>query len=187
MNLWFRLLNVLIASLFRARLELTDRSLLRFRVLPHDLDLNMHMNNARYLALMDLGRIDLIARTGMWRPMFRQRWRPVVGGVLVRFRRPLNPFQAIALTSRVVCWDAKWLYFAHRIEAAGALVCLTVVRAAFVGASGVVPPAEVIRETGFPGPPPEAPAWVEQWRDLDKAFAQELSPKAASEEKAYVA
>jgi acyl-CoA thioesterase FadM len=180
MNLWFRLLNVLIASLFRPRLDLTDPSFLRFRVLPHDLDLNMHMNNARYLALMDLGRIDFIARSGIWRPMFRQRWRPVVGGALVRFRRSLNPFQAVALTSRVVCWDAKWLYFAHRIEAGGALACLTVVRAAFVGASGVVAPAELMREAGIAGRSPQAPDWVAQWGDLDTAFAQEPSPKVSS-------
>ncbi len=169
MNLWFRLLNVLIASLFRPRLGLAESSVLGFRVLPHDLDLNMHMNNARYLALMDLGRIDLIARTGIWRPMFRQRWRPVVGGALVRFRRPLGPFRTFTLKSRAIGLDAKWIYVEQRLEAAGSIACLAVVRTAFVGSSGVVPPVEVVRQAGFAGAPREPPAFAWQWEEMEKA------------------
>ncbi|MCR6632538.1 MAG: thioesterase family protein [Magnetospirillum sp.] len=183
MNLWLRMLCVLVASLFRPRLAMTDPSVLRFRVMPHDLDINVHMNNARYLALMDLGRFDLIARAGLWRPMFRKRWQAVIGGVVVRYRRPLKPFQAFALHSRMLCWDERWIYIEHRIEAGGVPACLTLVRAAFLKNGAIVPPLDVAGELGFAGPVPPVPAWVEQWRTLDGAFDDQPVLTVAGKEK----
>lgn len=44
MNLWFRLLHLLLCSLFRPKLEAPfGVSRLQFRVLPNDLDSNLHM------------------------------------------------------------------------------------------------------------------------------------------------
>jgi len=49
MNLWFRLVWLLVSSRFGPRLEpLADPSRLGFRVWPHDLDTSLHMNNGRY-------------------------------------------------------------------------------------------------------------------------------------------
>ncbi|HBU98209.1 MAG TPA: thioesterase, partial [Thalassospira lucentensis] len=56
MNLIFRLIRVLILSLVRSRLDPLDPSVLHFRAWPFDLDINVHMTNSRYFALMDLGR-----------------------------------------------------------------------------------------------------------------------------------
>lgn len=176
MNLWLRLIRVLISSLLRPRLGYLDESVLRFRVMPHDLDINIHMNNARYLALMDLGRFDLIIRCGLWRGVWRHRWQPVIGGAVTRYRRPLKPFQAFALKSRLLAWDDKWLYIEHRIEVAGALACHTLVRGAFVGAGGVVPPAEVAAMSGHHGASPALPAWTGPWRDMDGALDQNYQP-----------
>lgn len=181
MNLWFRLLRVFITSLFRPRLGFTDESVLRFRVMPHDLDINIHMNNARYFALMDLGRFDLIARCGLWRLVVRHRWQPVIGAALVRFRRPLRPFQPLSLTSRLLGWDEKWLYIEHRIDSNGMLACHTVVRGAFVGAEGVVPPAELTRALGHAEPPPPLPDWIARWRDLDAAMEPQPPLSVAKE------
>lgn len=179
MNLWLRLIKVLVAALFRPRLAMTDTSMLRFRVWPHDLDINVHMNNARYLALMDLGRFDLIVRAGLWRPMFRKRWQAVIGGALVRYRRPLKPFQPFTLASRMLCWDERWLYIEHRIEAAGVPACLTLVRAAFLKDGTIVPPQRVAAELGHVGPVPAVPAWVGQWRRADESAFEEQSPLQA--------
>ena len=45
------------------------------------------MNNGRYLTLMDLGRADLVIRSGLWRAVLRHGWAPVVSAVKIRFRR----------------------------------------------------------------------------------------------------
>ncbi len=181
MNLWLRLLGVFIAALFRPRLGWLGESRLRFRVMPHDLDINIHMNNARYMALMDLGRLDLILRSGLWRPLLRQRWQAVLGAAVVRFRRPLRPFQALALTSRVLGWDEKWLYIEHRIEAGGTLACQAVVRAAFVAPHGLVPPARLAALLGHSAPSPELPPWVASWPAMDRPQDQQPPQMAAGE------
>ena len=48
-----------------ARLGPLDESVIHARVLPTDLDLNLHLNNGRALTLMDLGRVDLMLRMGV--------------------------------------------------------------------------------------------------------------------------
>ena len=65
MNLYIRLIIYLIKSLFRNQMDVLETSHLRFHVWPNDLDFNMHMNNGRYLTVMDLGRFDLMIRTGL--------------------------------------------------------------------------------------------------------------------------
>ncbi len=65
MNLYCRLL-FLLARIWRLpRRGLLEPSRAAFRVLPNDCDLNFHMNNGRYLSFMDLGRVHLMAQTGL--------------------------------------------------------------------------------------------------------------------------
>lgn len=110
MNLWFRLLWLLLQQPFRPQLGALDTSVLNLRVWPSDLDPNLHMNNGRYLALMDLGRLDLVLRIGLGRVCWQRGWRPVAGAVSIRFRRPLNPLAHFSLRTRILGWDEKWFY-----------------------------------------------------------------------------
>lgn len=106
MNLWLRLIWVLVTGRWRGYLALPDGvSVLDFRVWPHDLDLSVHMNNGRYLTLMDLGRTDVMVRSGLWKEVWRRRWTPIASAVTIRFRRELTPFQAFRLETRLACWD----------------------------------------------------------------------------------
>jgi hypothetical protein len=44
-NLWLRLIGLIVASFFRPRLDpAREVSRLSFRIWPHDLDLSLHMN-----------------------------------------------------------------------------------------------------------------------------------------------
>lgn len=108
MNLWFRLLWVLITARRRGRLTLpSDGSALTFRVWPHDLDISFHMNNGRYLTLMDLGRLDVMVRSDLWRQVLRYRWTPIASAVTVRFQRELRLFQKFRLETRLLCWGTN--------------------------------------------------------------------------------
>ncbi|GAA0594778.1 thioesterase family protein [Caenispirillum bisanense] len=168
MNLWLRLLRIIIGALTGRRLGMFDTSDLAFRVWPHDLDLNVHMNNARYLSLMDLGRTDLIIRTGLHKVMLREKWQAVIGGTTVRFRRPLGPFQRCRLTTRLLCWDDRWIYLEQQILTAdGQLACAALVKAVFIRQGSRVSPAETVASAGITTPSPEAPDWVAAWRSAD--------------------
>lgn len=107
MNLWFRLLWVLLTARRRGSLDLPEgASTLSFQVWPHDLDLSVHMNNGRYLTLMDLGRLDVLVRSGIWREVMRHRWTPIASAITIRFQRELRPFQKFRLETRLLCWDS---------------------------------------------------------------------------------
>lgn len=65
MYVWSRLLRVALTSKRRGAYTLGSESRLAFRCLPTDVDFNGHLNNARYMMLADLGRIDIFFRTGV--------------------------------------------------------------------------------------------------------------------------
>ena len=120
MNLWLRLLQLIAASFFRPKLDPTaDASCLDFRVWPHDLDLSMHMNNGRYWSLMDLGRADLIIRSGLWRAVVRHRWAPIVDAAKIRFRRELTLFRRFRIETRIVAWTETFIVMEHRVLTMG--------------------------------------------------------------------
>ena len=54
MTMLFRALWILLTARWRGSLDLLGESVLSFRVMPGDLDVNLHMNNGRYLTLMDM-------------------------------------------------------------------------------------------------------------------------------------
>ena len=166
-SLLWRLVACLVQALRAPRATLSEVSVLRLRVAPGDLDFNLHMNNGRYLALMDLGRLDLAVRAGVLGPAWKRRWRPVLGSATIRFRRSLRPLQRFELRTRLVCWDQRWLVFEQRFEAGGALYALALARAVFIGPGGTVAPAEVLAAVGVTTSSPPAPGYVTDWARAD--------------------
>lgn len=164
MVLFFRTLWKLLTLRFRPPLDALGTSVLHFRVWPNDLDVNIHMNNGRFLSLMDLGRFDLSFRTNLGRVMLRHRWKPLVGGVTMRYRRSLDPFEGYELHTRLLGWDGKWIFLEQRfLKRGGDLAAEGVVRALFRGKEGNVPVAEVLRQMGYTGPQPELPEAIRLW------------------------
>src|SRR5919112_4463179 len=116
MNLWLRVLGLIVSTFFRARLNpVSDVSRLSFRVWPHDLDTSLHLNNGRYWTLMDLGRTDIMIRSGLWRSVLRNGWVPVVGAGQIRFRRELRPFRSFTLETRILTWSDSHVVMEHRL------------------------------------------------------------------------
>jgi acyl-CoA thioesterase FadM len=192
MNLIFRLIRIVIAALLRPRLDLLDTSVVEMRVWPNDLDLNLHMNNGRYFTVMDLGRIDLMIRTGVVRWMWRQKWTPVVGSETMRFKRALKPFQAYRLKTRVLCWDERWVFLEQRFETTGGeLVALGIVKAVLTAQRRTMRPKEALKIMGMlrrsPAMPPAVKAWAlaEEWmaepRGAPPAELEELAEAAPPE------
>ena len=163
----FRFLLAIFKSRFRPRLGILDDCVITMRVWPNDLDLNMHMNSGRYLSMMDIGRVEILARTRMLRPALKRGWRPMVGATFIRYKKSLLPFERFTVRSRVVCWDEKWIYFEHILERRGEVASQAYVRGLLRGPNGNVRPAELLELAGIPemvSPPmPEA---VAAWKAL---------------------
>ncbi len=151
MNLWLRLIALLLSCLWRSRLQAPlDASRLAFRVWPHDLDTSLHMNNGRYWTLMDLGRVDLVLRSGLWKVVLRRRWTPVVSAAEIRFRRELRAFQRFSLETRILGWTETHMIMEHRMTTADGVAAMGLVMAAMYerGARRFVPMREMLAAVG---------------------------------------
>ncbi|MFH1034590.1 MAG: thioesterase family protein [Pseudomonadota bacterium] len=163
MNLLLRLIKTVLMALKGRPLPPLGESLISMRVWPNDLDMNLHMNNGRYLTLMDLGRFDLTIRTGLGRAALRGRWRPMLGAATIRFRRGLRPFQRYDLRTRLVYWDHKWFFMEQRFEVAGQVYASALVKGVFVGPREKISPQVVAQAIGHDGASPPMPEEVRAW------------------------
>ena len=89
MNLWIRVFTIFLMTFFRKKLSPKEIGVTKFMVLPHDIDLNIHLNNGRFLTFMDLGRLDFIMRAGLARVFLKMKWNPVVASATVRYRKSI--------------------------------------------------------------------------------------------------
>ena len=114
MNLIFRMLSIIIRSFFCERIEADNFiSELSLRVLPNDIDINLHMNNGRYLTICDLNRVDVFARSGLLKAMFKRNWIPVIAEHTMNYKKPLNIFERYEVKLQVTHWDEKYFYMKH--------------------------------------------------------------------------
>jgi len=165
MNLWLRLAYQLISWRFRSKLHWSDVGKRTFRVWPTDLDIFMHMNNARFAALFDISRYDLALRSGTWKHWKALDWYPVVVAETLTFRKSLMPWQKFDMESKVVGWDDHAFYFDQRMVVNGEIYAQGIVRVRFLKRSrGIVTPAEVLDVThDWYGDIPVLPEWIKVW------------------------
>ncbi len=168
MVLLLRFIGAAIASAFQPRIGPFDEAVVRMRVWPNDLDLNMHASSGRYLSFMDAARVAMLVRFGAFAKVIGRGWRPIAGGAMITYRRSLFLFERMTIRSRVVCWDEKWFYMEHAIEKAnGELAAKARVRFLFRGRDGNVRPRELARFLGQDIDSPPIPEWVRQWAAAD--------------------
>lgn len=164
MLLLFRFLLTMLKSRFRSRIGPLDESVVRFTVLPHDCDLNFHLNAGRYVSFMDVARIELIGRVRFIGPMLRRGWRPVAGGAVLRFRKSVLPFERFDIRSRVIGWDEKWIYVEHIVEKDGEFCAIGHMRTVIRSKEGTIPPSEVLAAMNLNLASPALPEFVAKWR-----------------------
>jgi acyl-CoA thioesterase FadM len=154
------------------RLDILAPDTLKLRVLPTDIDFNLHMNNSRYLSRMDYARIHLIASTGMLELAVARRWSPLIGSVFITYRRSLSVFTPYTLTSRNLCWDEKWVYTEQAFNFTGGLAAVAWVKGLFRGASGNIPPQTIVEELQPGLISPAMSEALKEWNELTRGKLQ---------------
>lgn len=169
MNVIWRTLITVLRARLRVRRDgtLDPRAVghVRLTTLPTDIDLLGHMNNGRYASLFDLGRFDLLIRTGMWDALKRQGWYAVVASESVTFRKSLHLWQRFTVESRLLGHDDRAVYQIHRAVVDGEVYAEMIVRARFLkrGSRGIVSHEELFEALGQPDDLPPLPEWVVAW------------------------
>ncbi|MDH5391552.1 MAG: thioesterase family protein [Gammaproteobacteria bacterium] len=144
MNLYIRLLLILLKSRLRPAMQPLDISVITLRVLLTDLDLNRHMNNGRFLTIMDLGRMDLLKRTGTLKLAIKNKWMPIVGTATIDFQRPLKLWQKYELHSRIYSWDDKWIYLEQTFISNDKLIAKARIKGLLRGKNGNIAPQSLM-------------------------------------------
>src|SRR5690606_37196005 len=93
---------------------LGEESRLRFRCLPTDIDTNLRLNNARYMMLADIGRIDIFARAGLITLARKRRWAPMMGGLQTVYVREIRLWKRFEVVSTIETWEELQVIGRHR-------------------------------------------------------------------------
>jgi len=156
MYVWGRFLRTALTTRSRGSYRLGEESTLSFRCLPTDIDGNLHLNNARYMMLADMGRIDIFIRSGFWDLCRRNGWAPMMGGLQAVYVREIRLWQRFHVVSSLETWQDRQMIGAHRF-----LHMDGTVAAAMLTTAGIYDRAnrtfvradEVARRLGYEGEP----------------------------------
>ncbi|MGX5681869.1 thioesterase family protein [Schumannella luteola] len=164
MHLIFRTLLHLFLSRRAPKLESTDVGRMTLRTLPTDLDILGHMNNGVYLSIMDLGRMDLMIRTGAWARLRAQKMYPVMASATISYRKSLQPWQRFVLETKLVGVDDKAVYCEQRFVVDGEIYASAMTRARFLrSGGGVVSVDDLTRLLEVDASALQPAAWVTDW------------------------
>lgn len=164
MNRWLRLLWLLLVVRRRPPVAIFASCRTPFRVWVTDLDVFRHMNNGIYLTIMDLARLDLMIRSGLWAKLKTAGWYPVVVAETVQFRRSLNLFERFEIETRVLGWDDKAILLEQQFFRGEEAVAHALVRARFLKrGGGTVTPAELAVLIGHSPESPPLGEYATRW------------------------
>lgn len=172
MNLYLRLLWTLLRAWRSPRLAPGDTLQRVLRVLPNDLDVNGHMNNGRYLTVIDLMLVEYFVRSGFAQAMLRRGWRPMAGGSFITYRRGLKPFEAYTLRFRLDASDDSWNYMRFEFVRGGRVCAAGYMKGAAVARDGLVPNATSYAAMGLAPLPHPLPAPVRDWLAAEHGVMQ---------------
>ncbi len=133
------------------------------RCWPWDLDMLGELNNGRTLTLLDIGRLPLFHRTGMWRATRQQGWALTMAGTSVRYRRRVRAFDRLTMLSGFAGRDTRFFYLTQSFWRGGEATTSALYRMAVTGRDGIVPPQALLDAMGQPGWNPALPRWIVDW------------------------
>jgi acyl-CoA thioesterase FadM len=166
---YFRLAKELWKSRGAPRLAILEPHFSTHRVWPWDLDPWRELNNGLTLTLFDLGRIPMSVRMGFDTVAKANGWGITVAGNSTRYRRRVTVFQKLTQVSRVLGWDARFVYLEQSFWRNGECTASMLLRSAFIKKGGMVSPLDVLHALGQSQNNPPLPAWVQAWIDGDAA------------------
>lgn len=114
MYVWARLARMALTAKSRGRYRMGEESRLAFRCLPTDIDSNMHLNNARYMMLADVGRIDIFIRAGLLGHARTKGWAPMMGGLQAVYVREIRLWRRFEVVSTIETWEGTQVIGRHR-------------------------------------------------------------------------
>ena len=170
MNLYLRLFLLLLASPFRPRIDSSGPSRTAFHCLLTDIDVYGHMNNARYLAILDLARLDLLLQSRTLSIFLKRGWYAVVAAETIRFRSSLKLLQRFEVETTSLGRDERTFFVQQRVVRKGKLIAEATIRLSVQSwKEGTISPLVVLQALGREPAPAVVPAWIASWITIPTA------------------
>jgi len=169
MNLYLRLLLVWLRNIAEPKRHHSHSTGSRFRVLPHDLDAFGHMNNGRYLQIMDVARAEWMLQTQIAGAILKNRLTPILVGGLIRYRYSLRLLQVYRVHTRLLGWDHRWFYLEHSFrDNCDRCVAVGVTRVGLRNHDEWMHSEEVVNIVEPDARSPALPAHILEWINLEE-------------------
>lgn len=105
-------------------------SVTHYRVWPHQIDYNFHLNNAKYISILEKSRWVLFRENGWFTKLLKARTNLVIASMEITFIREIKLFKSFDVHSRILTWDEKYIYVEQRITVEGQLYAHFIVKTA---------------------------------------------------------
>ncbi len=117
---------------------------------------------------MEASRLDLMRRTGHFFLFLKNGWGAVTGAQYITYKRPLKRFQKFEVTSQIIYWDKKWLYFEHRFLKNGKLMAHSLTKIIVFTKKSYINPTTVFNALNFQLLSIEKPESVTKLEEFEK-------------------
>src|SRR5699024_1257267 len=154
-----RMLLQLLRSRRRPPQGLWDSSRLSLRVLPTEIDIFGHVNNGMYFSIMDLGRLDMMVRSGVWKTLRAKGWSGVVSAETISFRKSLKLGHRYHVDTCLTGVEWRTVFFDLRIVVADAMFSRAYVCTLLTAKTGTITREDMIEVFGAPPEGLEVPFW----------------------------
>ncbi len=146
----FRLIAIALQPSRIPKYEIEQSCELNLRVWLTDIDLNFHVNNAKYLSLAQIGRAHYANQTRILKSLRKSGIGLVVVGTHISYHKSLALFSKYRLATRIIGWDDDWFYFEQRFEQYGKVAARVLVRMVFMEFGKRMPTAKAALRLGLP-------------------------------------
>lgn len=151
------------------------------RVMPWDLDANIHMNNVKYLKYLERGRVEHMIHTPWLQVMHRNHAKALIANTEISYVRELRAWQTFTVETRVNSWDEKYIYVEQLFTDKDTIFTTALIRMAVVDTrqGGRVSPRALFAKM-FPDlQPPEMPASASLFNQLIQAQRLETQQRSS--------
>ena len=164
MTLIFRTIQTIARHVLRPKLEaLTEPLIETYRVLPIDIDVFRHMNNAKYLNYLEAARWGMIVRGGFLKLAINYGWVFPLRSIHIEYYRQLTMFQKFEVRSQFIYFEEKWYHVLQRFYADGKEVARAHVVGTVRKGRENIPPEHYLKKMGLKSTEVVVPADVQKW------------------------
>jgi len=131
-----------------------------------DIDLYLHVNNAKYLRKYEMARWNFGIETGLTAKLLQHKIKFIVCAAELAYIKELKWNQKFEIHTKFAGNDEKYFYWEQKIISNGKLINHGLFKVLFLGKKGVVPSQEIFSLLDLQISSKELPIFISKWKEL---------------------